>query len=183
MMKALTRSFIKRQKMYKTFISLLIASISLLSCTSEKVTLSPLYDSLSSAGGTGNVLVKNTSTKGQGTREIFYASELTNQVSTFPHFTNDALNIEVNGLKYNVKDFVYAVQACSINGKDVAMKRIEKNYRKIQKLRSFLNKDENDVINRYLVRIKSNLTNLESAAIDAKTKNKNYFSPYQQFKN
>lgn len=93
--------------------------------------------------------------------ELFYASELTNQVSSFPKFENDAVNKEVGNLKYNVKDYVYAIQEYNLVGRTKAFSNIEKSYKKLQKLRTYLNADDNETINRYLVRIKGNINQLE----------------------
>ena len=139
---------------------LILLAVTASSCSSERVSLSPLYESITSEGTVG----ANPRVNGRHSdTAVFYASELTTQVSNFPTFTNDALNREVDGLKYNVKDYVYAVEAYNTVRQEQAMTRIQKSYKNIQKLRAFLKLDENEVINRYLVRIKSNLSQLDNA--------------------
>lgn len=142
------------------YIGFCVALIATASCSSEKVTLSPLYDSV--ADGKPVIDAGITSQSKDRKAEIFYASELVNHLSTMPKFKNDALNREVGVLKHNVKEFVYAVQAYNLAGRERSLANIAKSYRKIQKMRSFLHPDENEVINRYLVRIKSNINNLET---------------------
>lgn len=145
------------------YIGLCLAFLATASCSSEKVTLSPLYDSVAVGKP---VLGSGTSTQGKDRKkEIFYASELVNHLSTMPKFKNDALNREVGVLKYNVKEFVYAVEAYNITARERSLANIAKSYRKIQKMRTFLHPDENEVINRYLVRIKSNINNLEALTV------------------
>lgn len=142
------------------YIGLCLALLATASCSSEKVTLSPLYNSVAD-GKSLNEAGKSPQNRDRKA-EIFYASELVNHLSTMPKFTNDALNREVGVLKFNVKEFVYAVEAYNLTGRERSLANIAKSYRKIQKMRSFLHPDENEVINRYLVRIKSNINNLEA---------------------
>lgn len=93
---------------------------------------------------------------------IFYSSEITNLISTFPKLKNKAVNDEVNNLKIYIKDYIYASQEYNVNARNKASFGIEKSYKKIQKLRKYLDKDEDDIVNRYLVRIKGNITKLEA---------------------
>ena len=93
---------------------------------------------------------------------IFYTSELTNLASTFPKSQNQAVNEEVKNLKIYIKDYIYALQDYNLTARNKASLGIERSYKKIQKLRKFLNQDEDEVVNRYLVRIKGNITKLEA---------------------
>lgn len=129
-----------------------------ISCSSEKISLSPMYNTGPVKTVDLSRIPRNVKEKNQ---ELFYASELTNQVSSFPKFKNDAMNKEVGNLKYNVKDYVYAVQEYNLVGRRKALNNIEKSYKKIQKLRVYLNPDDNETINRYLVRVKGNISKLE----------------------
>lgn len=140
----------------KIFFYLAVSLLVMLSCSTEKIGLSPVTDNISNAP-----IPYNRNFKEQ-TDDIFYASELTNLISTFPKFSNTALNEEVGILKTSVRSYVYAQQKYNIDAKEKNLYKIEKSYRKIQRLRKFLNKDEDDVLNRYLVRIKSNINKLES---------------------
>ena len=163
MMKVLTRSFTERRQVMKIFSFLLIVFITV-SCSSEKISLSPVYDNLSSSN---SVSIKKFPDKfNEKTGQIFYTSELSSQISTFPKFENTALNKEVSKLKYHIKEYVYAIEAYNLVGQENSIGEIEKSYRKIQKLRKFLKPKDDDVINRYLVRIKSNITQLESIKKD-----------------
>lgn len=142
------------------YLTIALMGLMLASCSTEKVNLSPVYDSYSTSA---NVSIQNYPERfSDKTSQNFYASELINQISTFPNFQNSGLDKEVTNLKYQVKQYVYALQEYNKNGRENALGKVEKSYKKIQKLRKFLNPDEDQVINRYLVRIKSNIAQLES---------------------
>lgn len=142
----------------RPYIYLIIILTSLASCSTEKITFSPVGGNLSSLNS-ATPLNRNFKEKSD---VVFYSSELTNQMSTFPKFKNSAVNEEVAVLKKYIKDYVYALQVYNIDEKAQALDRVERSYKKIQKLRNFLNSDDDNVINRYLVRIKNNIAKLES---------------------
>lgn len=142
--------------MMKLFLYSFIIIFMFTSCTSEKVTVSPMTGILSSEPAVVNRNFQDQSDV------IFYSSELTNSMSTFPKFQNTAVNEEVSRLRTAVKSYIYALQQYNIDNRKEALEDVENSYKKIQRLRKFLNQDDNDVINRYLVRIKSNITKLES---------------------
>ena len=141
--------------MNKLSFSYILIFCLLLSCTADKINLSPVGNSLDS---------NNTSSYSFSERKnlIIYSSEITNLVSSFPKFRNEAVNAEVIALKYHLKDYIGAMEAYNINGLNIAQRNFEKSYKKLQKLRKFLNPDEDQVLNRYLVRIKTNMTLLAS---------------------
>jgi hypothetical protein len=91
-----------------------------------------------------------------------YASELTNTCSLFPKFKNKALNSEIVSLKTNIQNYVYALEANNKMGKTRELKKVEKSYINIQKLRKDLPKLEDEKLNSILVRIKRNITFLEA---------------------
>lgn len=148
------------------YIKIAVLGIVLASCSSEKVNLSPVYESYASTDYTPVNFPDRFSGK---TVQNFYASELVNQMSTFPNFRNSAVNSEVGILKQQVREYVFAMQEYNNPGRQKALQRVEDSYKKIQKLRKFLNYDEDQVINRYLVRIKSNISQLEAAKPAATT--------------
>ena len=124
-----------------------------LSCSADKINLSPI-GSMSS------------STEIYSYRDrkelIVYSSEITNLITSFPKFRNDAVNAEITKLKYHIKDYIGAMEAYNWNGLNTSQRNFEKSYKKLQHLRKFLNKDDDQILNRYLVRIKTNMTFLES---------------------
>lgn len=136
----------------------IILFLTLASCSTEKITFSPVSGTLDPLT---EALPLNRSLTGESDL-IFYSSELTNQVSNFPRFKNSAVNDEVRNLKIYIKEYVYALQDYNLVAKNKALEKVERSYKNIQKLRKYLNQDEDNVINRYLVRIKSNITKIEA---------------------
>lgn len=98
--------------------------------------------------------------------KISYASTISNLISTFPKFKNDALNSEIKNLKKHLTDYLNALQIYDSKEKVLSIKSFESSYKKIQKLRKYINPDDDQVLNRYLVRIKTSINLLE--AIEAK---------------
>ncbi|PZU83695.1 MAG: hypothetical protein DI529_12320 [Chryseobacterium sp.] len=94
---------------------------------------------------------------------IVYASSISNLVSTFPKFRNDAVNREVGSLKNSLTDYLNAIREFNQSEKHKAIGDFEKYYKKIQKLRKFMTKDDDEVLNRYMVKIKTNINLLEAS--------------------
>lgn len=141
-------------KTYFKYISILLFT---LSCSAEKINLSPIGSSSGGFGGDDSIYNLN-----DRRNLIVYSSEITNLLSSLPKFHNDAVNKEVSQLKYHLKDYIGAMEAYYSNGLNTAHRNFEKSYKKLQKLRKYLNEDEDQVLNRYLVRIKTNMNSLES---------------------
>ncbi len=125
------------------------------SCTTEKINLSPISN-----------LEENSKYQNTNFSEradlISYSSEITNLTSTIPKFSSDAVNKEVGNLKYYLKDYLGGLEVYNFRGMQKAHKNYQKSYKKLQGLKSYLNKDEAEVLNRYLVRIKTNMNTLEN---------------------
>lgn len=133
------------------------------SCATEKPNFSPLSTSFysetkgsDSDRGSKNSIEINI-------KENVNASEISNLIATFPQFKNTALNNEITALKYSLQNYLYAIDASNMQGKNRAAKDFEKSYKKIQKLRHNLNKDDDEVLNRYLVRLKTNISAIEDS--------------------
>jgi len=94
---------------------------------------------------------------------IVYASSISNLVSTFPKFRNDAVNREVGTLKNSLTDYLTAIRNFNLSDKHKSLENFEKAYKKIQKLRKFLISDDDEVLNRYMVKIKTNINLLEAS--------------------
>jgi len=148
-------------KVYRYLIICIIAT----SCHTEKITFSPVGGAL-----TFNDPIPLNRNFKEKSDIVFYSSELTNQISTFPKFQNSAVNDEVQNLKSHIKDYVFSLQEYKIEEKAKALSNVEKSYKKIQKLRGYLNADDNNIINRYLVRIKGTISKLE-ALLEKEQKN------------
>ena len=93
---------------------------------------------------------------------ITYSSTISNLVSTFPKFKNVAVNNQVRELKQNLTNYLYAIQTSNAKEKKKSLKSFEDNYKSIQKLRKHLKTDDDQVLNRYLVKIKTNVSLLEA---------------------
>ncbi|MCQ4035598.1 hypothetical protein [Kaistella montana] len=123
------------------------------SCSVEKINLSPIGDNVSAINEQSPSYSFD-----QKKQLIVYSSEITNLISSFPKFRNDAVNSEVSLLKFNLKEYIFAMQSYNLTNLSASHRKFEKSYKKLQKLRKYLNKDEDEVLNRYLVRIKTNMT-------------------------
>lgn len=141
------------------FLGILILITS--SCATEKLNLSPLSNTFSS--DSKSVDPESSKSISINITENVNASEITNLISTFPRFTNSAVNDEVSNLKYTLQNYLYAIASGNISGKNKTIKALEKSYKNIQKLRKYLKKDEDEVLNRYLVRLKTNVTVIEDS--------------------
>ncbi len=150
--------------MKKILLYVIISCFTLSNCAVEKFNLSPLNSTISTAGNTFDSFEERF---GKTIQSNVNAAEITNLISTFPKFRSDGVNTEVNHLKHHLKNYLYAYSAYDINGKNRNLREIERTYKKIQRLRQYLNKDEDEIINRYLVRLKTNLSVLESASAPA----------------
>lgn len=94
---------------------------------------------------------------------IVYASSISNLISTFPKFRNDAVNREVSFLKNSLTEYLTSVRDFNASSKSKSLSDFEKYYKKIQKLRKFMIKEDDEVLNRYMVKIKTNMNLLEAA--------------------
>ncbi|ODS86331.1 MAG: hypothetical protein ABS44_13640 [Chryseobacterium sp. SCN 40-13] len=149
--------------MKKILFYALIICFTLTNCAVEKFNMSPLNRTISTGNDSGSL----ESRLGKAMQNNVNAAEITNLISTFPKFRNDGVNLEVSRLKQHLQNYLYAYGAYDINGKNRNLREIERTYKKIQRLRQYLNKDEDEIINRYLVRLKTNLSELESASAQA----------------
>ncbi|MCC2589571.1 hypothetical protein [Chryseobacterium sp. MFBS3-17] len=142
------------------FFSILTLTI-VTSCVAENVGTSPIGALSATGKGSdmdtrlGTAISKNT-----------YASEITNIIATFPRLRNEAVNNEVILMKQSLTNYLYAYERMDTEEKNKTIRQIEKSNRKIQKLRKFLNTDEDAIVNRYLVRMKTNIAALEAAAFE-----------------
>lgn len=135
------------------FYSILVFSV--LSCSLEKNYISPM-GGFSFASGYNSFNVQRES------EVINYSSELTNIISDFPNLKDKSIDSEVDILKKNIKSYIYALQEYDTESREKALYRVEESYKNIQNLRKNLNKDEDFILNRFLVKVKGNISKLES---------------------
>lgn len=133
--------------------------IGLISCSVEKINLSPLSGNLADTSSPSSVLRTRP-------EQNVSAAELSNLIASFPKFRNDAVNTEVIHLKGHLRNYIYALDEYNLVERNKALRNFEKSYKNLQKLRKFLNRDEDEVINRYLVKLKKNVYIIESTFDD-----------------
>lgn len=127
------------------------------SCSAEKINLSPLGENSQDSG-----FDVASATFSDRKDFVVYSSEITNLIASFPKFRNDAVNSEVKMVKSHLRDYVDAMKNYNIFEVERSYSRFERSYKKLQKLRKYLNADEDEVLNRYLVRIKINMNHLQT---------------------
>jgi len=142
------------------FFGLLLLTIT--SCATEKPNVSPLSGSFYNDAKKGEAEATSNSFS-INIEENVNAAEISNLISSFPKFKNSAVNDEVNILKYTLQNYLYSIDSGNMSGKERTLKNLEKSYQKIQKLRKYLNRDDDAVLNRYLVRLKTNVTFIEDS--------------------
>ena len=143
--------------MTKKSFSYTLLSLIFFSCTAEKINLSPIGNSISE-----ETIASTIYTLSEKKDLVIYSSEITNLISTFPKFRNDAVNLEVKNLKTHLKNYIGALESYNNTGLFKANRKYEQSYRNLQKLRKFLNSDDDEVLNRYLVRIKTSMSHLNN---------------------
>ncbi|AYO56839.1 hypothetical protein CO230_01015 [Chryseobacterium sp. 6424] len=126
------------------------------SCTTEKINLSPMGEQPVGTETQNIPLLDDRKSL------ILYSSEITNLIASFPKFRNDGVNTEITALKSHLRDYVDAMKSHNLIELERSYNKFERSYKKLQKLRKFLNPDEDEVLNRYLVRIKINMSRLNS---------------------
>lgn len=141
--------------MIKAYLAVFIFSFFLMACSTEKVNFSPLSDNISN-----DVLVVEE--MGSKTETLVYQSDVTNLLASFPTFKNDAVDREISKLKESVSGYVRAISIDNEKKQEDYHEDFVNSYKKIQKLRKYLGKDQDEVLNRYLVRLKTNINLLES---------------------
>ena len=133
----------------------------LVSCSVEKVSVSPATTLLSEVSyDTFADAADGIETK---IEFINYSSEINNAFqNSLISFSKKEVNEEVSALKFTVSEYLYAVKEHNMVGKEKSFFNYEKSYKKLQKLKNKLNPEEQDTLNRFLVKIKTNITLIES---------------------
>ena len=127
-------------------VSLLFFLFLLQSCAVDKVNLSPLTSSSINTVG--------------------YASDLTNLMAQFPIFSNDRINQEIDNLKVHLSDYLYATKKNNAAEQDKAYKSFSNSYKNIQTLKAQLPTEERELLNNFLVKIKTNINLIDAININ-----------------
>ena len=77
-------------------------------------------------------------------------------------FSNAKLNAEVYKLKLSITDYVYAIKQENSLEKSNAYKKYTDSYKNIQTIKTQLSKDELELLNRFLVKVKTNISLIDS---------------------
>lgn len=133
----------------------------LVSCSVEKVSVSPATTLLSEVSyDTFADAADGIETK---IEFINYSSEINNAFqNSLISFSKKEVNEEVSALKFTISEYLYAVKEHNTIGKEKSFFNYEKSYKKLQKLKNKLNPEEQDILNRFLVKIKTNISLIES---------------------
>ena len=133
----------------------------LVSCSVEKVSVSPATALLSEVSyDTFTNAADDIETK---IEFINYSSEINNAFqNSLISFSKKEVNEEVSALKFTISEYLYAVKEHNTIGKEKSFFNYEKSYKKLQKLKNKLNPEEQDTLNRFLVKTKTNITLIES---------------------
>lgn len=145
----------------KKWIGLLLVSLLWTSCSVEKLNLSPLSNSFSSYNSTTSFTDRTTTS----VNTVTYTSELSNLLSEFPIFSSRSMNSEIYKLKLHITDYLYAVKQKDLISKNEAYVLYKKTFINIQKLKSSLPQDELELLNRFMAKVKTNITLIESEKI------------------
>ena len=145
----------------RKYISLIVISILWTSCSVEKLNLSPLSNSL-----TSNQSVYTISSKtSESFNTINYTSELSNLLSEFPIFSNKTMNAEIYKLKLHITDYLYAIKQKDFISKNDAYELYKKSFVEIQKKKEVLPEDEKELLNRFMAKVKTSVSLIESEKI------------------
>lgn len=149
----------------KPYFLLLILGLMIASCSVEKMNLSPLSESVSHSRSSkmGFSLKDIEKTTETNVAQVKYASELSNAIVALPTFENQKLNKAIDALKFNVTEYLYAVREYNENRRAKVLYNLQGVYKKIQKLRKNLSAEQDELLNFYLVKIKTNITLIEAS--------------------
>lgn len=142
----------------KKLISLLFITILWSSCSVEKVNLSPFSNSFTNYSLSSNTI--NNSEK--SLEKVNYISEITNTLSEFPTFGFKNIDAEIYKMKLHIADYVYAIKQKNTVQQSKAFLNYTETYKNIQNLKSNLSQDQLELLNRYLVKIKTNMSLIDS---------------------
>lgn len=132
----------------------------MMSCSVEKVNLSPTTSALSD---TKNISPQRLSKDiNHNIDFIKYSSEITNTLSLRNDFSNKEVNKTFADLKFNITEYIYAIREHNTVGKEKAYYNYENSYKKIQKQKSKLTPENQEILNRILVNVKTNLNLISS---------------------
>ena len=130
------------------------------SCSVEKENLSPtksIFDEIQS------YTPKNIQQEIENQSNfILYSSEITNSFKEVKNLSYPAINPEIYNLQFYITEFIYATQAYNDIDKEKAFSKYEKAYKKVKKLKNKLPDEEQQRLNQFLVKVKTNMSLIET---------------------
>lgn len=138
------------------FVSLCVFVIMVSSCSVEKVNLSPITGVISQVG----VITPEKVMEGieHQSKFVLYSSEITNSFRSVEDLSDKKVNIEVSNLKFYVTEFLYATKVHNTVARERALYKYEKYYKKVQNMKDKLSDEEQEILNRFLVKVKTNIS-------------------------
>lgn len=138
----------------------IVSVLFFVSCSVEKVNLSPTTQTLSNINiNTPEKVFKEIKAD---TNFVKYSSEITNSFSSVTYFSTKEVNKEIYELKFFISEYLYTIQEHNTVGKEKAFYNYEKSYKKLQKFKNRLPIEEQEILNRFLVNIKTNISLINS---------------------
>ena len=130
------------------------------SCSVEKENLSPttsIFDEIQS------YTPKNIQREIENQSNfILYSSEITNSFKAVKNLSYPIINSEISNLQFYITEFIYATQAYNHIDKEKAFSKYEKAYKKVKKLKNKLPDEEQQRLNQFLVKVKTNMSLIET---------------------
>ena len=130
------------------------------SCSVEKENLSPttsIFDEIQSYTS------KNIQQEIENQSNfILYSSEITNSFKAVKNLSYPIINSEISNLQFYITKFIYATQAYNDIDKEKAFSKYEKAYKKVKKLKNKLPDEEQQRLNQFLVKVKTNMSLIET---------------------
>lgn len=141
--------------MVKKLILFILLSVIIVSCSAEKIAF------FSETNSKQN-LINFQKDVSQNVNKVNYMSELSDIVSYIPEFKNEKLNKVIEKTKFDITDYVYAIREYNRVGEERSFDRLQSDFKKLTKFKNLMSEDEYEVLMRYLVKIKSNISLLKS---------------------
>ena len=147
-------------KLSKTLCLISFYGLICISCATERPSASPTRNLLSNiTEKTPNHISRSIS---NDLNLMKYSVEITNSFAKNKVYSNDDVNKQIATLKFHITEYLYAVKEYNTVGKEKALYNYEKSYKKLQKQKNKLPEYEQEVLNRFLVNIKTNVSLIES---------------------
>ncbi|EKB60291.1 hypothetical protein [Bergeyella zoohelcum] len=146
------------------YIHALLVFLSFYSCSVEHVSKSPMNSAFAQVSVAPILTtVKAIPEELEINAEL---ARLTNTAASITYVKNQGINKEIDLLKLNIQNFVYAYQAYNVQGQKRYMKQIQNSYKRIYISKTKMNEDEFLKLNHCLVKIKGSLAELSTTPIE-----------------